>query len=411
MFFKKINKVYSFHLILFIFVGIYGILLTPYEELFIGLKNIVFNESILITDYMSIGGIGPTLINSSITSLLILLLFKINKTQPNGSLIMTLWLVFGFSMVGKHFLNIWPTILGVYIFSKIQKESFSNYILIAVLSTGLSPLSFEISKNLNLGFIFTFIFSLSAPIIIGILLPPLAKVTLKMHQGYNLYNVGFANGLILLISLSILTYFGLEFQSTLNWSNIYKTEITTFLIIIFSTLIFIGLKYGSIIDYFKIFKHSGRSITDFYFLYKETCYLNMGLLGFIYLFYILIINADLNGAVIAGIIGIVAFGAFGKHLLNVIPISIGVIIASLLGGKSLSDPSVIMTTLFSTGLAPIAGQFGIIIGILTGFIHMTVINNIGSLTGGINLYNNGFIGGLVAITIIPIIDGLKKGDI
>lgn len=187
---KKYNDIYLIHLFIFIFIGIFGLLTTPLTEIIIGLKEILLNGSILLTDYMYVGGMGATLLNSSITSLLILLLYKINKIKPSGSMIMSLWLTLGFSMIGKNFINIWPTIIGVYIYSKMQNEPFSNYILIATLSTALAPLSIEIFKSLNFNIYITFAISTIISISLGIILPPLAKFTLKMHQGYNLYNVG-----------------------------------------------------------------------------------------------------------------------------------------------------------------------------------------------------------------------------
>lgn len=39
-----------------------------------------------------------------------------------------------------------------------------------------------------------------------------------------------------------------------------------------------------------------------------------------------------------------------------------------------------------------------------GFIHTSMVLNIDVLHGGLNLYNNGFSGGLVAMMIIPLLD-------
>jgi hypothetical protein len=66
--------------------------------------------------------------------------------------------------------------------------------------------------------------------------------------------------------------------------------------------------------------------------------------------------------------------------------------------------------LFSTTIAPIAGTYGPLIGILSGVLHMMIVTNIGVVHGGINLYNNGFSGGLVAAFLVPIVDALSKGD-
>lgn len=360
---------------------------------------------------MYVSGIGATLLNASITSLLILMIYKINKTKPNGSMIMSLWLTLGFSMVGKNFINIWPTIIGVYLYSKIQKDSFSNYVLIATLSTSLSPISSELFEILNLNSYITLLLSISISILIGMILPPLAKFTLKMHQGYNLYNVGFANGLITVLIISILNYFGIEIKQNLLWSTEYKT-ISLFLVI--SLIIFLtslGIKKFHLSKLSNILRHSGRTITDFYLMYGNSSYLNMGILGIIFLSYIVIVNGDLNGPTIALLFCIIGFGAIGKHPLNTIPLVLGVSFTAYISNIQLNTPTTILTSLGSTALAPISGQFGVIIGFITGCLHLILMKYIGHLSGGINLYNNGFIAGILAIILIPIIDGFKKGDI
>ncbi len=410
MFLKKYNKIYLIHFGIFIFIGLFGIISTPIKEIISGIKNILSSGSILITDYMYVGGMGATLLNASITSLLTLLLYKITKINPNGSMIMSLWLTLGFSMIGKNFLNIWPTIIGVYIYSKFQKECFSNYILIAVLSTSLAPISLEIFRILPSNSYLTLIVSNLISILLGFLLAPLSKFTLKMHQGYNLYNVGFASGLISIIFISILKYFGLEFKTTFLWSTEYKVPLIILLMILFLTLIIIGINKEYVVKFSKILKHSGRTVTDYYLLYKDTSFLNMGILGILFLSYILLIDGDLNGAVIALLLCIVGFGAFGKNLFNVIPVVLGVILTAFIKHTPLNNPTILLSTLGSTALSPIGGQFGFLIGLISGFIHLTLITNIGGLSNGINLYNNGFIAGIVAIIMIPIIDGLKKGD-
>lgn len=408
---KKCLDVYIIYLIIFLFIGLVGIFSTPYKDLFIGIKKIITTRSILLTDYMYVSGIGATLLNASITSLLILMIYKINKTKPNGSMIMTLWLTLGFSMVGKNFINIWPTIIGVYLYSKIQKDSFSNYVLIATLSTSLSPISSELFEILNLNSYITLLLSISISILIGMILPPLAKCTLKMHQGYNLYNVGFANGLITVLIISILNYFGIEIKQNLLWSTEYKT-ISLFLVIsLIIFLISLGIKKFHLSKLSNILRHSGRTITDFYLMYGNSSYLNMGILGIIFLSYIVMVNGDLNGPTIALLFCIIGFGAIGKHPLNTIPLVLGVSFTAYISNIQLNTPTTILTSLGSTALAPISGQFGVIIGFITGCLHLILMKYIGHLSGGINLYNNGFIAGILAIILIPIIDGFKKGDI
>jgi hypothetical protein len=39
-------------------------------------------------------------------------------------------------------------------------------------------------------------------------------------------------------------------------------------------------------------------------------------------------------------------------------------------------------------------------------LHLTLVVNVGFLHGGVNLYNNGFAGGLIAALMIPILEAI-----
>ncbi|HPC38243.1 MAG TPA: DUF1576 domain-containing protein, partial [Exilispira sp.] len=103
--------------------------------------------------------------------------------------------------------------------------------------------------------------------------------------------------------------------------------------------------------------------------------------------------------------------AFGKNLRNSIPVVIGVILTALLLQIELNSPSIILATLFSTTLAPIAGTFGVIAGLIAGSLHLILVQFTAGWVGGINLYNNGFAGGLVATFLVAIIDWLENASI
>ena len=86
----------------------------------------------------------------------------------------------------------------------------------------------------------------------------------------------------------------------------------------------------------------------------------------------------------------------------------GVILTAVFFGYELSSTGIVLAVLLSTTLAPIAGTYGPIIGMVAGVFHMILVTNVGVIHGGINLYNNGFAGGLAAGILVPIIDAFKK---
>lgn len=396
--------------ILYLFFILFAFCLDSPSEIFHGLKSIILSSDILITDYMEVGGIGASLINAALTSLLSLLLLIIIGIKPNGSTIMSLWLMTGFSFLGKNIFNIWPIILGVYLFSRYQKEPFLNYILVALLGTSLSPVVSQISFGINQYNLTSIILGVVLGIAVGFILPPIASHSIKAHNGYNLYNIGFASGLIATLLMSILRGFGINLDSRLIWHSGSNKILSILLIICCVYLIIIGIIYGKNkkSNLTNINRQTGRLISDFYILFGETAYINMGILGILATCFVILIGGDLNGATICGIFTIIGFGCFGKNVKNTIPIVIGATLAAIFNINEVTSPSLVLSILFSTTLAPICGKFGWKYGVLAGIIHVNIVTNIGYLHGGLNLYNNGLAGGFVAMILIPLITTFKK---
>ena len=396
--------------ILYLFFIVFAFCLDSPSEIFHGLKSIILSSDILITDYMEVGGIGAALVNAALTSLLSLLLLIIIGIKPNGSTIMSLWLMTGFSFLGKNIFNIWPIILGVYLFSRYQKEPFLNYTLVALLGTSLSPVVSQISFGSNQYTIGAIILGILLGIAVGFVLPPIASHSIKAHNGYNLYNIGFASGLLATLLMSIMRGLGIDLDSRLIWHSGSNKILFILLILCCIYLIIMGMIYGkdNKTTLSNINKQTGRLISDFYILFGETTYINMGILGILATCFVIVIGGDLNGATICGIFTIIGFGCFGKNIRNIIPIIIGATIAAIFNVNKITSPSLLLSILFSTTLAPICGKFGWKYGVLAGIIHVNIVTNIGYLHGGLNLYNNGLAGGFVAMILIPLITTFKK---
>ena len=158
-----------------------------------------------------------------------------------------------------------------------------------------------------------------------------------------------------------------------------------------------------------IFRESGQSGTDFVALCGlGPALINMGLNGFIATAYVLLVGGPLNGPTIGGILTIAGFGACGKHIKNVIPVLIGVVLGSLSKIWYINDPAVLLAALFGTSLAPIAGHYGWAWGVVAGFLNSSVALCSGVLHGGMNLYNTGFSAGIVAAFLVPLLEALPR---
>ncbi|MBU3107796.1 DUF1576 domain-containing protein [Clostridium gasigenes] len=407
---RQIYPPYTVLLIMYIMFIVFALIVDSPMNILLGLKKIILTPDILITDYMEIGGIGAAFVNAALTSIISIAILVFIGIKPNGSTIMALWLMTGFSFFGKNILNIWPIMLGVYLFSRYQKEPFLNYTLVALLSTTLAPTVSQLS--------FTGLFTPGGGFIIGniigiftgFILAPIAAHCIKAHNGYNLYNIGFASGLLATLLMSILRGVGIDFDTRLIWYTGSNGIFTIFLFIICIYLIAIGLIYGenNKLNLKGISKQSGRLVSDFYLLFGPSTYINMGILGLASTTFVLLIKGDLNGPTICAIFTIMGFGCFGKHLKNISPVIIGACLAAFIRTDPLNSPNIILSILFSTALAPISGKFGWKIGLLAGFLHLNMVTNIGYLHGGLNLYNNGLAAGFVAMILIPSITTFKK---
>ena len=390
----------------------FGFLTDPPGTIFRGIINIVRAPAGLITDSIIIGGMGGAFVNAGLVTLISIALLRLVKLSFTGISVACIFLMAGFSLFGKDVFNIFPIIIGGYLYSLYKKEKFSKYVYISLFGTALAPMVTEMTaiagtEHLAVRILLMF----GVGIFIGFILSPIASFTLRVHQGYNLYNVGFTAGLIGMVLASIAKSFGYEFSSRFEWSTGNNLVLSIFLFFLFSLILFTGLWYNKFQfrSAVRILRHSGRAIADFVLLdgYPVTL-INMGILGICATLYVLLVGGALNGPTVGGILSICGFGAFGKHLRNCVPVVLGVVLSSFLMVWKLSDPSVLLAALFATGLAPIAGQFGWKWGILTGAIHASVVLNVGILHAGLNLYNNGFSAGLICIVMIPVIEAMQK---
>ena len=193
------------------------------EQLLSGLWKIVTMQDLLITDYIHIAGPAAAFVNAGLVTIISILIIKLAKDPFNGFTIVEMGLMAGFSLFGKNVFNIWPIILGTWLYARYQKEPFSKYASVALLATALAPLvSYmalgSVHASLPLG-VFT-------GILVGFLLPSLSAYTYKIQNGMNLYNMGFACGLFAMMVVPILTAFGDKPDSVLYWSTGLNFELS-----------------------------------------------------------------------------------------------------------------------------------------------------------------------------------------
>lgn len=390
---------------------IVGLFLQPLPEIFKGLVSIIIEPDFLITDYFVIGGIGAAFFNAGMITLLLLGVLYWMKMDFDGHTITSCCLIFGFSLFGKNLLNIWAILFGVFLYALYHKTSMRKYLYIGLYGTSLSPIITQIMYIGHLPVSVRIVLSALVGISIGFVLPPLSTFVHFAHKGYSLYNVGFSSGIIATVVISLFKSFGITTESRLIWDDRHNTLFAVILIVLFLAMILFPLwheKKSLLISYRHLLKCPGISGTDYVKSFGDyTVLWNMGINGLFATCFVLAVGGDLNGPTIGGIFTIVGFSSTGKHLRNIAPIMAGVFFASLTKQWSIYEPAPLLALLFSTTLAPVAGEFGIFAGLVAGFLHSSVALNVGIVYSGMNLYNNGFAGGLVAIFMVPVIQSIR----
>lgn len=387
-----------------------GLFFDSPKEILDGYIKILQSPSHLLTDYMSVGGIGATFLNAGMLMLLASFVLWRRKQLLTGPIIAALFTLFGFSLFGKNLFNTIPITFGVYLYGKIEGLKFNTLTMNSLFGTALGPAVSYICFGIGLPFFKGFLISYAVGILIGMVIPALSASFLRFHQGYSLYNIGFTCGVIGLFIQGIFKSFYLEVKNV-NIVSKGNLQIAIIMYIFFFIVFALGfyLNGFSFKNLGNLLKNSGRAPSDFGNIYgRGVSMINMATLGIIYTTYVLLMNQPLNGPILGGIFTVFGFGIFGKHIKNVLPILVGTLIAYFLNIYDPHSVSATVTILFATNLAPVAGEYGIFAGMVAGFCHVSIVSSVGLLHGGLNLYNNGFSGGFVAATLVPIFEAIRN---
>ena len=409
---NRYDKIFPATLLLSAGLILLALLLDDPRSILPGLARIILMQDLLITDYVDIAGLGAAMVNTAIVTALSVCLIKISRNHFNGFSLVEIGLMSGFSLFGKNFVNIWPIILGTWLYARYQREPFSKHLTVALLATSLAPLVSYMALGSSHAHP---LFGLLAGVVVGFLLPSLSSYTYKVQNGMNLYNMGFACGLLGMMIVPILTALGDSPDSALYWSQRYNLTFGVILGVFCAALILLGLTatgtppWAVWAGYRRLLRSSGRAPSDFLRMFGPGPVLvNTGINGLTGMLYILLVGGSLNGPTMGGILTIMGFSAFGKHLRNMAPVMIGVALGAYGMHQTPDYPSLQLAGLFGTTLAPISGYFGWPYGILAGFIHSALVLQTSGPVAGLNLYNNGFSGGLIAIVFYPIITAIGR---
>ena len=402
--------------------------------------GILLSDSIAINRYYN-GIINGFVLNLFLTVGLCLILVKISKVPFEGVIIAGVFTVAGFTFIGKNVWNVIPIFIGVILYSKFKSIELKAVMPALLFGTGIAPIASYIIfssavSHISLGIRIPA--AIAAGIVMGFLIPIIAPQALKFHGGFNLYNIGFTMGLLAVAAHGLLRTFGIHVRSVGVPLEDYP-DYTWHLMLALAALSFGMIILAFILDknvlekHKLILKQTGQLAANFSESAGQSAVLlNMGIMGLISLIVIIpvlvIADIPLLAILVSGILTVIGFGAFGKHPLNCLPIMAGTIIAFLVI-RTIDSPFTSLTPtdnpdgpylsplnlhaytcgiLFATCLAPISKKYGWKAGIISGFFHMTIVILGGNFQGGFNLYNNGWVAGLVGGILVPIFAAFKK---
>ncbi|MFO1324366.1 MAG: DUF1576 domain-containing protein [Burkholderiales bacterium] len=148
------------------------------------LRRIMAESGQAPTDFIALAGFGPTLANMGLTGTIGMLYVLAIGGDLNGPVIGAILTIVGFSAYGKHPRNIVPIIAGVFLGSlfKPWNAADPSITLAALFGTTLAPIAGRFGWHWG--------------IVAGIVHSSAAMSVGWLHAGLNLYNNGFAAGIV-----------------------------------------------------------------------------------------------------------------------------------------------------------------------------------------------------------------------
>ena len=388
-------------------------------EMLSGLMRIITKPSLLTKDYffLEIGSVSGAMLNAALVGALCNLLMYLPGAAVVGGTVAAYMLTVGFCFFGINVINILPFFVGTLTYSCVTQVPFSKNINFAMFSTALAPLVSEVLWRYPNTEVHSISFAgialaFAIGIVVSFCMPALCAHAANFHKGYDLYNAGPAAGFLCFVIYCIMyKAIGVEapaIAATLGDGN-NALFCNTFAIICFVLCILFGLIInGGFKGYKALLLDPGHKVD---FAGKHgigATIINFGIYGLFILAYFNIVGAKFTGPTFGVVWCMLAFCAAGATPLNVLPILVGYFVASLFCATPINAQAMIVGACYASGLAPVAGHYGPIAGIIAGILHYCTVTSVPAIHGGFNLYNGGFTSGLVAFVLVPVLESFCK---
>ncbi len=394
-----------------------------------GLWQIVSQPSKISTNYFAVGGYAATFLNMGLVALFCLALYVLFGAVANNVSTLAFLLTLGFTSWGINVLNMWPSVLGVVLYSLVKREKCSANVNAMLFSTGIAPLITELMVRYPyaeaVGFRVSGVaLAIFVGLAIGFFLPAGLAHAPKVHKGYDLYNAAVPVGMTAFFLQAVLyKSMGVALPAapaaeTLTVAS--RATTNTFCLIVFGVLVLIALAMGCTPkDYWALMMDKSEA-ASFSATYGKAAFLmNVGVYGLFILGYYNLIGGTFNGVTFGILFCMLACCNSGSHPVSVLPIMLGYAAASWIyqalsgvaGGTfsgTINAQAIMVGLCYANGLSPISRKYGWEYAFLAAMMHYTLVTSVPLLHGGYCLYNGGFTAAFVCLLLIPILERFTK---
>lgn len=375
-----------------------------------GLWAIMTAPAQLTCDYFKLGTVGGAFLNAGLVGFGCAAVFAASGAQLSGASLMAFFLTIGFSFFGMNLLNIWPCMLGTWLYTRAAREPFAAQVNVAVFSTALSPFVSEILFRYPAfagQIVPRVLLGVAMGALAGFLMPILCRHSPNLHKGYTLYNAAAVAGFIgILFASAMYRAVGVEIPSNTDIGGSHPLAVNAFALL--TSLAALGA--GFVLN--------GRSARGFSALLRSTGHrcdfttsagvpltlMHIGVFGLFVTAYYNLTGAPMTGPTMGSIVCLLAIAPCGAHALNVLPIMLGYALASLFGSFTLGTQAIVVGLCFAGALCPVSGRFGAAAGVLAGAMHACMVTSVVTFHSGLCLYNGGFTCGITAILLVPVLE-------
>jgi len=396
-------------------------------QAFSGLWAICTQPGKITTNDFALGGFAATFLNMGLVGLCFVALFYGLKATANNVSTLAFLLTVGFSSWGITVLNIWPTILGVVVYSLVRKEKLGANINAMMFSTGIAPLITDLLVRYPhaevVGFNVTgLVLTLLVGFAIGFALPAGLGHAPNVHKGFDLYSAAvpvcfFA----FFLNATLYKTMGIALPTVDSDMGVTsQSVVNVFCLIVFVGCVVLALAMGckgkDYLDLLKAPAHvgniSGTKGTPVFLM-------NVGVYGLFILAYYNLIGATFNAVTFGIIFCMLCTCNSGSHPGNVWPIMLGYVVAAEISSwlaifangiftQTISAQAIVIGLCFANGLSPIVSKYGWFWGMVSAIMHYLLVTSVPNMHGGYCLYNGGFTAAVICLILVPELERFVK---